>query len=258
MNDAVREHNRQAWNRLVDDGNRWTIPVTPDDIARARRGDWHIVLTPTRPVPRDWIPPLEGADVLCLASGGGQQGPLLAAAGARVTVYDNAPRQLAQDRAVADRDGLTIATVEGDMRDLHAIADASVDCIIHPCANGFVPDILPVWRECARVLRRGGVLLAGFCNPLLYIFDETEAQTRPALIARYPLPYSDLAHRSPEELAAMAERGDPLSFSHSLEEQIGGQLAAGLALTALYEDAWNDESAYGAYPLFVATRAVKP
>ena len=40
-------------------------------------------------MPADWFGDLAGAPVLCLASGGGQQGPLLAAAGARVTVFDN-------------------------------------------------------------------------------------------------------------------------------------------------------------------------
>jgi hypothetical protein len=54
---------------------------------------------------------LAGIEVLCLASGGGQQGPILAAAGAKVTVFDNSANQLVQDRLVADRDGLTIETV---------------------------------------------------------------------------------------------------------------------------------------------------
>ena len=94
------------------------MPVGPEEIARARRGDWSLVLTPTKPVPADWFPPLAGLDVLCLASGGGQQGPILAAAGANVTVFDNSPNQLAQDRLVADREGLAIETVQGDMADL--------------------------------------------------------------------------------------------------------------------------------------------
>jgi hypothetical protein len=47
------------------------------------------------PVDRSWLPTdLTGKDVLCLASGGGPQGPILAAAGARVTVFDNLPRQI--------------------------------------------------------------------------------------------------------------------------------------------------------------------
>src|SRR5437870_2744265 len=116
----IREYNRDAWNRSVDDGNRWTLPVSSEVIAAARRGEWSIVLTPHKPVPRAWLPPLEGIDLLCLASGGGQQAPILAAAGAAVTLLDNSPKQLAQDRMVAERDRLSITTIEGDMRDLSA------------------------------------------------------------------------------------------------------------------------------------------
>src|SRR6267142_6536231 len=122
----VRALNRSAWDLAVAKGNRWTVPASPETVAAARRGEWEVVLTPTRPVPRAWFPPLPGLDVLGLASGGGQQGPILAAAGARVTVLDNSPRQLEQDRTVAGRDGLTLHTVQGDMTVL-PFADASFD-----------------------------------------------------------------------------------------------------------------------------------
>src|SRR5205085_9644863 len=100
----VLAYNRHAWDRQSARANRWTVPIGPEVIAAARRGEWQVVLTPTRPVPRHWFPPLAGLDVLCLASGGGQQAPVLAAAGAAVTILDNSPRQLAQDRLVADRE----------------------------------------------------------------------------------------------------------------------------------------------------------
>ena len=101
-------HNRAAWDREVDQGNEWTRPVEPDVIARARAGDWSVVLIGYESVPHDWFPAdLTGTKVLCLASGGGQQGPVLAAAGADVTVFDNSPGQLGRDEEVAVRDGLT-------------------------------------------------------------------------------------------------------------------------------------------------------
>ena len=128
----VRSYNRHAWDRQVEKGNRWTLPVGPDVIAAARRGDWQLVLTPTRPVPREWFPKLAGEAVLCLASGGGQQAPVLAAAGAVVTVLDNSPAQLAQDRLVAERERLDIQTLLGDMADLSAFADGAFGLIFHP------------------------------------------------------------------------------------------------------------------------------
>jgi SAM-dependent methyltransferase len=150
------------------------VPVGPDVIAAARAGDWSVVLIGYDPVPRDWFPAsLAGADVLCLASGGGQQGPVLAAAGAHVTVFDNSPAQLARDQLVASRDGLEIATVLGDMRDLSALASASFDLVFNPVSNVFCPELAPVWHECFRVLRPGGTLLAGFMNPDVFLFEET-------------------------------------------------------------------------------------
>ncbi len=38
----VREYNRAAWDKQVESGNRWTVPVTRDEIAAARSGEWHI------------------------------------------------------------------------------------------------------------------------------------------------------------------------------------------------------------------------
>ncbi len=254
----IRQYNQAAWDREVESGNPWTRPVTPEIIARARQGDWSIVLTENKPIPRDWFPAdLSGQDVLCLASGGGQQGPVLAAAGAVVTVFDNSPRQLAQDRLVADRDGLTITTVEGDMRDLSVFADESFDLIVHPVSNLFIPDVRPVWREAYRVLRPGGALLAGVMNPAFYIFDY-DAADRGELIVRHRIPYSDVDSLSPDELAAYTARGLPVEWSHTLTDQIGGQLDAGFVLIGLYEDRHNDHPAGKHMPTYVATRALKP
>ena len=64
-------YNRDAWDKEVGNQNVWTVPVDSDRVMRARQGEWSVVLTPRRPVPREWFPDLEGATVLCLASGGG-------------------------------------------------------------------------------------------------------------------------------------------------------------------------------------------
>lgn len=255
--DEVAARNRAAWDAQVRSGNRWTVPVDAAAVAAARTGTWELLLTPTRPVPRAWYPPLADAPVLLLAGAGGQQGPLLAAAGARVTVIDNSPAQLAQDRFVADRDGLAIATELGDMRDLSRFADESFALVFHPCANGFVPDIRPVWREAARVLQPGGVLLAGFVNPIEYLFDAAAAE-RGELIVRHTIPYSDLTDVTPEERALFEARHEPLTFGHTLEDQIGGQLDAGLVLTAMFEDRWGESPLGRHIASFMATRAVKP
>jgi len=254
----VRGYNEEAWDREVERGNQWTVPVGPDVIEEARRGRWEVLLTDNRPVPRRWFPDLDGTEVLCLASGGGQQAPVLAAAGAAVTVLDNSPRQLAQDRLVAERESLDVRTVQGDMRDLSAFADGSFDLVFHPVSNLFVPEVRPVWAEAFRVLRRGGVLLAGFLNPAVYIFDEDLADRTGELRVVHKLPFDAVTSLDEERLRTQIGRGEPLEFSHTLEDQIGGQIDAGFVISGFYEDRHRDDPIAAYMPTFVATRATKP
>lgn len=255
----VRNWNRDAWNRKVRERNRWTVPVSSADVARARNGDWQIFLTSSRPVPANWFPKLHGSSVLCLASGGGQQGPLLAAAGARVTIFDNSPSQLEQDILVAERDGLDITTSEGDMADLSRFADESFDLIVHPCSNCFVPDVRPVWRESFRVLKHSGVLLSGFVNPVVYLFTEEDCANGKLTVTQR-LPWSDLESRNSADVQRRLAAGEPFEFGHLLGDQIGGQIDAGFLITGFYEDGEEtEEDALSKFtPWMIATRALKP
>lgn len=252
----VRSYNREKWDKQVENGNPWTIPASPEMIAAARKGEWSVLLTEQKAVPRDWFPKdLHGVDILCLASGGGQQGPVLAAAGANVTVFDNSPRQLEQDRMVARREGLTLITVEGDMRDLSMFTDRSFNLIFHPVSNVFCPEVRPVWMEAFRTMRPGGVLLAGFDNPCVFLFDFQQAE-KGVFEVKYKLPF-DATRISEADRQREFGADSPLEFSHSLEDQIGGQLEAGFVLTGLYED--REDSPLGKYmPTYIATRAFKP
>lgn len=254
----IRAYNSQAWDKQVDKGNPWTQPVSPEIIESARRGDWSVLLTEQKPVPRDWFGELKGANVLCLASGGGQQAPTFAAAGANVTVLDNSPKQLERDRFVAEREGLELRTIEGDARDLSALGDESFDLVFHPVSNLFIPEIRPVWCEAFRVLRRGGALLAGFMNPAFYIFSYDAMDGKQPLLVKYKLPYTDVEQLPKEELDKFIEEGSPLEHSHTLTDQIGGQLDAGFQLVAMYEDYHKDVALSAHMPTYIATRAVKP
>lgn len=258
MSDDVRAHNQRAWDRQVALANPWTQPVDAARIAAAREGRWSILLTNTTPAPRRWFPAsLAGLRVLGLAAAGGQQGPLLAAAGADVTILDNSPAQLAQDAAVAKREGLALRLEEGDMRDLARFADASFDLVVNPASTLFVPDVKPVWRECFRVLRPGGHLLSGWLNPATYVFDR-EKMADGVFEARHKLPYAD-TQLSAKERARLFGPDEPWEFSHTLTDLLGGQLAAGFHLVDLYEDHYGDPTSVDRhFPPLVATRAWKP
>jgi SAM-dependent methyltransferase len=250
-------HNRTAWDAEVDSGNEWTVPVGPDVIARSRSGDWSVVLIGHEPTPRDWFPDsISDVDILCLASGGGQQGPVLAATGARVTVLDNSSRQLGRDEEVAARDGLKLATVLGDMRDLSVFPDGSFDVVFNPVSNLFCPEVSPVWRESYRVLRPGGILMTGFLNPDVYLFDAVAMDERDELVVRHRIPFNTLELSDEDRRRSYGD--GPIEFSHTLTEQIGGQLAVGFLLTHLIEAPHQGDATARYMYGYVATRAVKP
>ena len=256
----VLAHNRTSWDRQAEQQCAWSRPVTAEEIAAARNGDWQVRLTPS-PLPAGWLDDVRGLRILCLASGGGQQAPLLAAAGADVTVFDASDGQLQLDRMVAQREHLALGIVQGDMRDLSVLTDAAFDLVFHPISNLYVPDIGPVWRECFRVLRSGGSLLSSFYNPVVFVGDRDPRFAEQELIRpRYTLPYSDLEQLDAQALEGKAQRGEALVFGHSLSAQIGGQLEAGFVLTGFYEDQQpQPRFVIDRYlPTFLATRASKP
>lgn len=255
----IFDYNSNAWDAQVEKKDRWTIPVTAEAVATARMGVYSVVLTPTKVVPSDWLGDLKDKTVLGLASAGGQQMPLFAATGATVTSLDASARQLGQDRLVAEREGLELCCVEGDMADLSDFPDASFDLVFHPVSNCFAKDVTPVWREAYRVLRPGGRLLAGSCNPLNFIFDWKELDAG-RLKVKYALPYSDLDDLDEQSQRVLIDNNDPFCFGHTLQDLIGGQLAAGFTLKGFYEDNWpaEDRNALARYSdTFFATWAEK-
>ncbi len=222
------EKNAETIDRWVDQGWEWGVPLSHEAFLEARQGRWSMVLTPTKPVPGDWFPDLRGKRVLGLAAGGGQQMPVFAALGADCTVLDYSPKQIDSELAVARREGYAIRAVRADMTRPLPFEDASFDLIFHPVSNCYIREVLPVWRECHRILKQGGRLMAGLDNGFNYLFDEDEREVK------HRLPFDPLADPA---LLEVLERDDSgVQFSHTLEEQIRGQLKAGFALLDLYED----------------------
>lgn len=249
----IINHNKSAWDSYVDKKDEWTIPVSEQELEKAKNGIWSIVLTPKKPVPLKWFPELKGLKVLGLASGGGQQGPVLAALGADVTIFDNSDKQLLQDKLLSDKFDLNIKTIQGDMRNLSIFDNDSFDLIFNPCSILFVDDVLPVWKECFRVLKPNGVLMTGLINPISFQIEEE------SLKLIYRQPFSDLQSLPKEKLEELKQNNEALSFGHSFTDQIGGQLEAGFLITDMYEDDWGGENNIDRFlPSFMATRAKKP
>ncbi|RKR00391.1 class I SAM-dependent methyltransferase [Maricaulis maris] len=239
----IHAHNRDAWNAESESGDsEWCQPVDAATIAAARTGDWSVILTPNKPVPRDWFGDIKGARILCLASGGGQQAPMLAAAGATVTSVDLSPAQLAKDAEVAAREGLALETIEADMTAFSDKVGSGYDLVFNATSNLFAGRILPVWRECAAILKPGGRLLAGFMNPDFFLFDHDEVDAGGPLTARFHLPFSAARDLPVGQREERVRRREALEYSHSLEDQIGGQIAAGFTIEGFYEDRWSADA----------------
>lgn len=243
--------NAKVTDTWVENGWEWGQAISREEYEAAKSGRLDVKLTPTKFVPREWFGELRGKAVLGLASGGGQQIPIFAAHGAVCTVLDYSSAQCESERMVARREGYDVTVIQGDMTKRLPFEDETFDLIFHPVSNCYVEEVKPIFKECFRVLKKGGVLLCGLDNGMNFIFDDSETSVM------YSLPFNPLKDKQMYEDSVKNDWG--IQFSHTMEEQVGGQLEAGLMLTHLYEDTNGSGPLHERnIPSFVATRAVKP
>lgn len=221
--------NKKAIDRWVEEGWKWGIPISHEEFLKAKAGEWDVVLTPIRNVPHEWFGELKGKKVLGLASGGGQQMPIFAALGAEVTVLDNSPKQIESELLVAKREGYEVRAIEADMTKPLPFPDEYFDLIFQPVSFCYIRELLPIYKEAHRILKKGGVYLSVAESEINYLVDD---DTEEKIIQKMPFdPISDEAARK-----RLEESDSGMQFSHTYEEQLGGLLKAGLAIVDLYED----------------------
>ena len=178
--------------------------------------------------------------------------PILSALGAVCTVLDYSEEQIQSERMIAEREGYGITIIRADMTKPLPFPDESFDLIFHPVSNCYVEEVDPIWRECFRILKPEGILLAGMDNGINYLFaDENET-----VVANH-FPFNPL--KNPDQMRQLERDSSGVQFSHTMEDQIGGQLRAGFRLTDLYEDTNGSGRLHELnIPTFIVTRAVKP
>lgn len=248
---SYQDINAKTIDNWVREGWEWGKAIDHSTYEAVKNGIWDVKLTPTKYVPHEWFGELKGKRILGLASGGGQQMPIFAALGAICTVLDYSEEQIKSERTVAEREQYNIEIIRGDMTKRLPFEDECFDIIFHPVSNCYVEEVKPIWKECYRVLKHSGVLLAGMDNGINFLFagdDEKEVVNS--------LPYNPL--KNPEQMKQTEQNDDGVQFSHTLEEQIGGQLEAGFHLTDLYEDTNGTGRLHQLnIPSYIATRALK-
>ncbi len=250
MSKKYTEINARFIDRWVDEGWEWGQPIRHEAYEKAKNNDWLVLLTPTKPVPKDWFCNLKNARVLGLASGGGQQMPVFTALGATCTVLDYSEKQLLSEKEVAERENYEIDCVKADMTKPLPFDDESFDLIFHPVSNCYIEEVFPVWQECYRVLKKGGILLAGLDNGINFLFDDEEK-----MVVR-KLPFNPLNDKQLYAESLIKDWG--VQFSHTIEEQIGGQLRAGFVLTDIFQDTNGSGRLHDFnVPTFYGTRSVK-
>jgi SAM-dependent methyltransferase len=223
----VYQHNRHAWDKRVRSGQAHTAPASNSDF-----------LDPLSAVDNlDWLGGnVRGQRVLCLAAGGGKHGALFAAAGAEVTVVDLSPKMLEIDRRMATERKLTVRVIETSMDDLSMLPTGHFDFVVQPVSTCYVPDVLSVYREIARVTAFGG----------LYISQHKQPASLQAELLPSPRGYllTELYYRSgplPEVMQGCRHReAGTLEFLHRWEELLGGLCRSGFVIEDLVEPCHGD------------------
>ncbi len=215
-------HNRAAWDRLAKKQDRLAKPARDVDFA-----------DPLKSVDGPgWLGGnINGKRVLCLAAGGGRQGPIYAAAGAIVTVVDISPAMLELDRVVAAERNIQLRTVEASMDNLSSLSDDSFDIVIHPVSTCYVPDVVPVYLEVARVLCAGGIYISQHKQPTS-LQTTLDAQAGGFQIVH---PYYKKDPLPPSEKPNLIREEGTLEYVHRWEELLGAMCRAGLAIEDMTE-----------------------
>ena len=253
MNDYIK-FNEDRWNNVTND---YTEPLSHEEFEKVKINPLSVGLTVGKTVPKEWFDKANGKKILGLACGGGQQGPAFASKDYDVTIMDFSKSQLEKDEMVAKREGIKISTVQGDMTKPFPFENETFDIVFNPVSNAYIEDLENMYKEASRVLKKGGLLMVGFMNPWIYMYDSDIVWDKPdeKLLLKYSLPFNSRKLEQEGKIQIDPEFG--YEFSHTLEAQIRGQLKNGLAMIDFYEscDKRNRLSQYGND--YIATLCIK-
>ena len=221
---SVYEQVEENIDNLVVNQADWTASATKEELASARNGN-PVLHFYDKTVPEDWLKDIDGKSVLCLAGAGGLQAPILACAGAKVTVIDISSKMLDKDREIAEREKLDIRMIKGNMCDLSMCAEEAFDLIINPPSLMYIPDLSLAYKECYRVLKEDGQLIIMAPSPVNYLCDFVDDGNGGYYKAVHKMPWCSKDY----------DNSEWIEYGHSMEEYLGGLIQCGFVLDGYME-----------------------
>ena len=225
--DEIAAASEGHWERMAREGCEFTRPwldLDPALVRRYARGELADAPEPLAEMyPPGVLAGVAGRDVLCLASGGGQQSAVFGLLGARVTVADLSESQLDGDRRAASHYGYTLTAVRADMRDLSALEGESFDLVYQAPSMAYVPDVRRVYAEVRRLLRPGGAYRVEFTNPAVEFVDFADWDGEGYRVTR---PYAETMRRRDDGV---------IEFRHHLTDIFNGLVEAGMSIRHVEE-----------------------
>jgi SAM-dependent methyltransferase len=145
-------------------------------------------------------------------------------------VVDLSPSMLELDAREAARRGYQCTLHEGSMDDLSMLGDATFDLVHQPVSTCYIPELLPVYREVARVLVDGGVYISQHKQPTSLQISHRDHRDRYVVGLEYyrqgPLPrVTDDSYREP----------NATEYLHRWEQLVGDLCIAGFVIEDLRE-----------------------
>jgi SAM-dependent methyltransferase len=170
---------------------------------------------------------VRGKRVLELACGGAQNSIALARWGARVTALDFSRRQLRKARELIVREGVAVNLLCADMERLGMLRDGVFDIVLSSFGWEFAPDLGKCFRECCRVMNKGGLLIVCTVHPLTaFEWDEDE---KTLLVTDY----FNLPVELWDEPSGEGQKG--MTFFHTVEETFGLLTSSGFVVERILE-----------------------
>lgn len=227
--DSIVSTNKKWWEKMAKEECGFTIPWLGLDstvVQKFANGQLKVIPEPLNDIfPASVLIDIKGKNVLCLASGGGQQSAVFGLLGAKVTVVDISEGQLVGDRKAAKHYGYKVTTLQADIRDLSNLSEKSFDLVYQAPSIGYIPDVKQVYSEVARVLQSGGLYRADAQNPLSQFVDETSWDGKGYRIS---VPYAVKKQQR-------AENKDVVEFRHYLDDMFNGLIKCGFMIEQVEE-----------------------